>query len=158
MTLAGVPQEPWLDDNGDGIADRSDGQIAADRYIVTTLGGFGPTIQNASVPLSGTTGTLTAQVERGAQEIDLVWAAVYAPSFQEPVSTTLGLGVPIVLLQEDSEQEGLYRATYAGGFDETGEYRVIFYAQDQAGMHAPPRRVVVKPSWELYLPLVLRGQ
>ena len=105
----------------------------------------------------GSSGTLEAKVARGGAELDLVWAAVFAPSFQEPITTTLQLGVPLVLLDPLPGSEGSYRATYPGGFGEEGEYRVVFYAQDQAGVSAPPRFETVNQGESVvYLPLALK--
>jgi hypothetical protein len=155
VALQNVGQAPWLDDNGDGVSDGKDGTIAQERYIATTLGGFRPILQETSVSVDGTTGTLAARVERGAQPLDLVWAAVYAPSFREPTTTTLKLDVPVVPLEKDPEQESLYRATYPNGFAEAGRYRVVFYTQDQAGAHAHPQRVTTG-KYTIYLPLILK--
>jgi len=54
--------------------------------------------------------------------------------------------------------EGSYTATYPGGFGEEGAYRVVFYARDRSGVHAPPRLAMVgEPAWaDVYLPLVIR--
>ena len=116
---------------------------------------MGPTVQHALVSVDGSTGRLAARVEPGAQALDLVWAAVYGPSFREPADTTPNLGVPVVLLQADAQQEGWYRASYPGGFGEAGEYGVVFYAQDEGGMHALPVRVMSATQHALYLPLVI---
>lgn len=155
--LMGVDQTPWLDDDGNGLSNAADGSYAQDRYIATSFGSFAPTILSASVTLDGADGSLAATVEIGAQEIKSVWAAVYAPSFQEPPPGTPNLGVPVVLLQRDPVDDELYTASYPGGFAEQGDYRVVFYAQDQAGTYAPP--VLVEPGGEnaVYLPLVLRS-
>jgi len=139
VAATGRNQTPWMDDNGDGLANPSDGSIAQDRYIASSFGGFPPTIQEATVEVVGVSGTLEATVERGGAEIDMVWAAVFAPSFQEPTTTTLQLGVPLVLLEADPQVDGLYAATYPSGFVEEGTYRVVFYAQDEGGVHAAPR-------------------
>lgn len=155
VALTGNDQTPWLDDNGDGLSSPIDGSIAQNRYIASAFGSFQPEIQSASVDVVDGSGTLTASVEQGAEEIDMVWAAVYSPSFQEPVSTTLNLGVPVVLLEADPDVEGSYTATYPGGFTEEGPYRVIFYAQDLAGTHAPPK-LVTPGETRIYLPVVLK--
>lgn len=157
VALAGHNQTPWLDDNGDGLSNPSDGTIAQNRYIASSFGSFRPEIENVSITVEGADGTLIANVERGAEAIKVVWAAVYPPSFQEPTFTTLDLGVPVVLLQPDSEQEGLYTATYPNGFTEEGAHRVVFYTQDRAGIHAQP---VMRSTEEIqvYLPVVLRNR
>ncbi|MBN1641170.1 MAG: hypothetical protein JXA09_08035 [Anaerolineae bacterium] len=158
VALMGVDQTPWLDDNGDGLSNASDGAFAQERYIATSFGSFAPTIMAAAVELDGATGSLDATVERGAEEIKSVWAAVYAPSFQEPEPGTPNLGVPVVLLQPDPADDTRYTAVYPNGFTEQGEYRVVFYAQDEAGTHAPP--VLVVPGGaesRVFLPLLLRN-
>ncbi|MGC9346777.1 MAG: fibronectin type III domain-containing protein, partial [Anaerolineae bacterium] len=153
VTMAGHNQTPWMDDNGDGLSNPSDGTIASSRYIAAAFGSFRPEIQSASVNVVDTSGTLTAQVERGAEELKLVWAAVYPPSFQEPTDTTLDLGVPVVRLEADPDTEGLYKATYPAGFGEEGAYRVIFYAEDRSGINAQPRLVPVGER-SVYIPVV----
>jgi hypothetical protein len=155
VEATGRNQTPWLDDNGDSLSNPSDGSVAETRYIASSFGGFPPTIQDASVSLVGSSGTLEAEVERGGAEIELVWAAVFAPSFQEPTTTTLQLGVPLVQLEPDPEEEGSYSTTYPGGFAEEGTYRVVFYAQDEAGVHAAPRLELT--ATYVYLPLVVKS-
>ena len=156
--LAGHNQTPWLDDNGDGLSSPTDGTIAQGRYIASAFGSFRPEIENVWVSVVAGSGTLTARVERGAEDIDLVWAAVYPPSFQEPAFTTLDLGVPVLLLEVDPDDEELYTASYPNGFTESGQYRVVFYAQDQAGIHAQPELETVGEERKVYLPLVLKNQ
>jgi sugar lactone lactonase YvrE len=148
-------QIPWLDDNGDGLSNTSDGTIAQNRYVARFFGASAPEIVDAGVTVKDGSGVLTARVEAGAEEIELVWAAVYAPSFQEPTVTTLELGVPLLRLTADPDVEGLYRVTYPGGFTEEGTYRVVFYAQDRMGMQAQPT-LVIAGGHKLYLPLVQR--
>jgi len=158
VDATGQNQTPWLDDDGNGLASPSDGSVAGTRYIASSFGGFPPTIQDASVSVVGSSGTLEAEVERGGAAIELVWAAVYAPSFQEPTTTTLQLGVPLVQLEPDPGEEGSYSTTYPGGFAEEGTYRVVFYAQDEAGVHAAPTlEMVGDTTTTVYLPLVVKG-
>jgi len=157
VAATGRNQTPWLDDNGDGLSNAVDGSVAQNRYIASSFGSFPPAILDVAVELVGDSGTLEATVARGGAEIDLVWAAVFAPSFQEPITTTLQLGVPLVLLDLLPDSEGSYRATYPGGFAEDGGYRVVFYAQDRAGVHAPPRfETVNQGTSTVYLPLALK--
>ncbi len=155
VATTGVNQTPWLDDNGDGLSNPGDGTIAQNRYVTTSFGSFQPEIEYVSVTVEEGSGTLTARVTRGATAIDLVWAAVYPPSFQEPAFTTLDLGVPVLLLEADPEEEGLYTMTYPNGFVEEGIYRVVFYAQDRSDVHAQPRL----KTWggnQVYLPIVVK--
>jgi hypothetical protein len=147
-------QSPWLDDNGDGLYSPDDGSHAADRYVSSFFGAIPPRITAASATLQDGSGTLRATVERGGEPLDTVWAAIYGPSFQEPVDTALNPGVPLVELQPDPVQEGLFTALYEA-FDEPGIYRVVVYAQDRAGHHAQPV-LIEAGSLRIYLPLVVR--
>jgi hypothetical protein len=104
--------------------------------------------------LAGTDGVITSTVERGDEPVEAVWAAVYAPSFQEPNQTSLQLGVPLIELQPDEEQEGTYSAYYEG-FNESGIYRVVIYAEDRTGNQSQPLMVQTEQH-QAYLPLMLR--
>ena len=84
VTVSPNGQSPWLDDNGDHLYNASDGSVAVTRYVAKFFGASPPQIVSADVTIAGTNGTLTAQVQEGSAVIDTVWAAVYAPSFQEP--------------------------------------------------------------------------
>jgi hypothetical protein len=77
---------------------------------------------------------------------------VYAPSFHEPTTTTLELGVPLITLQPDLDHEGRYSTSY-NGFGEPGTYKVVIYARDTAGTQALPKLVQTGET-KLYLPLV----
>ncbi len=101
------------------------------------------------------TGHIGAFVERGDEEIDTVWAAVYAPSFEPPTETTLDPGVPLIALQPDLDHEGVYAANY-NGFTEPGAYKVIVYARDAAGNQAAPKMTQTGPR-KVFLPLIRRN-
>lgn len=148
-------QMPWLDDNGNGQSDVNDGTVAQARHVAQSFGATLPQITNPKVTVASTNGTLTARVVAGSTAIDLVWAAVYAPSFQEPTTTTLELGVPVLRLSPDPATPGAFRATYPNGFTEAGSYRVIFYARDRMGLLAQPA-LVIPGARSLFLPLILR--
>jgi hypothetical protein len=110
------------------------------------------------VNIVGTNGTVEAQVKEGGDLLDVVWAAVYPPSFQEPDYTTLNLGVPSLKLEPVNGTPGLYRASYPGGFAEEGDYRVIVYAQDKSGLQAQPKLAGAGGGGQkVYLPMVLRN-
>jgi hypothetical protein len=136
----GVDQTPWLDDNGDGIFNDGDGTVAQQRIVTRFFSSVRPRIGIVSVTKEGVNGTLTANVEDGAEEIALVWAAIFPPSFVEPTDVTLNLNIPTVRLEADENEEGLYSFNYTNGFTEEGDYRIIFYAQDRLGIHAVPKR------------------
>jgi hypothetical protein len=154
VQLSGVEQEPWMDDNADGVPNSGDGTVASTRTLTRFFSSVRPTILETTVEQDGNNGVLTARVEPGAEALKLVWAAVYRPSFTEPVSTTLNLNVPVVRLEPVADEAGLYRFEYINGFTETGDYRIIFYAQDRLGISATPRRFGA--TEEIYLPAVSR--
>jgi hypothetical protein len=157
VEMTGNDQTPWLDDNGDGLSNPSDGAYATERYVTSYFSSLLPDITLASVTLTGGgEGTVRANVTRGDETVKMVWAAVYAPSFEEPTGTTMNLGVPLILLEPDPVQEGVYAANY-NGFLEEGQYRVLIYAEDEIGNQAPPYLAWVGGE-VLYLPLTLRSE
>jgi hypothetical protein len=156
VQAASDDQTPWLDDNGDGLHNPADGDHAEQRYVARYFGAILPEILAAAVEVQGQVGQIEATVATGAEPLTSVWAAVYAPSFQAPDHTTLDLGVPLVELEPDPEQAGEYAATY-NGFIEQGAYRLVIYAEDEAGNQAAPR-VVYSGGTSAYLPLVWKGR
>lgn len=159
VTVTGVDQTPWLDDNGDGLYNNTDGTVAQGRFVTRFFSSVRPVISNAAIERSGATGTLTADVVAGAEAVEIVWAAVYPPNFVEPEDVTLNLQVPTVRLEPDPSAPNRYRFTYVNGFSEPGDYRVIFYAQDRLGIHAQPRLPGDNPAPaanQIFLPLVNR--
>ncbi|MSP12522.1 MAG: hypothetical protein EXR62_06145 [Chloroflexi bacterium] len=155
IEITGNNQTPLLDDNGDGLSNAGDGSYAVSRYVARFFGALAPHIREASVTIAGSNGVLTARVERGDEPVHLVWAAVYPPSFREPTVTTLDLGVGLVLLEPDPLAPEVYRANYPGGFTESGQYRVVFYAQDKSDTHAQPK-LVTAGQFQIFLPNALR--
>jgi hypothetical protein len=61
-----------------------------------------------------------------------------------------------VRLEPNPNAEGQYTFTYVNGFTESGDYRVVLYAQDRLGIHATPKRAGEGPAGALYLPLIRR--
>jgi hypothetical protein len=154
VTLAGVEQTPWLDDNADGRPNSGDGTVASTRTLTRFFSSVRPRILETNVEINGSNGVLTARVEPGAEALRLVWAAIYPPSFKEPEGVTLNLNMPVVRLEPDANTPGLYRFNYINGFTEQGDYRIIFYAQDRLGINATPRRAGEMDG--IYLPLINR--
>jgi hypothetical protein len=155
VDATGNNQTPWLDDNGDGLSNPADGTIASSRYVASYFGTLLPDITAASVSLAGSSGTIEATVLRGDEAIDIVWAAVYAPSFQEPAYTSLELGVPLIELEADPLQEDVYSASY-NAFSEEGVYRVVIYAADEVGNQGQPKSIQTGDQ-VVYLPLTTKG-
>jgi hypothetical protein len=152
VAATGVQQTPWMDDNGDGQSDANDGAVAQNRYVTSFFSSIRPTIRNVAVTRDGANGLLTAQIDEGAEAVNLVWATVFPPSFQEPDGVTLNLNVPTVRLDPDPATPGRFTFNYLNGFTESGEYRVVFFAQDRLGINATPRREGQEEM--LLLPLV----
>jgi hypothetical protein len=157
VNATGVSQSPQMDDNGDATYTVGDGTIAQARFITRFFGALRPTITGVRVERQGTNGLLNATVVEGAEPIGLVWAAIYPPGFSEPsdaaANPTLNLNVPTVQLQPDPATPGRYVFNYVNGFTATGDYRIIFYAQDVHGIHALPK---TPGAVQLYLPLIQR--
>ncbi len=158
VQATGVNQTPLLDDNGDGVFNAGDGAVAQNRHITRFFSAVRPTIVGVDVQRSGANGVLSAQVDAGAEAVDLVWAAVFPPSFEEPTGVTLNLNVPVVRLEPVAGQTGRFRVNYPNGFLEEGDYRIVFYAQDRVGLNALPKREGDAPldDRNLYLPLITR--
>ncbi len=156
VLATGNNQTPWLNDNADDDANTpSDGTIAATRYLASSFGTLLPRITSTSLNQVGSTGTISATVEQGDGAIKTVWAAVYSPSFAEPVTTTFDLGVPLVKLLPDQDLPNVFSAAYTG-FTEAGAYRIVVYAEDNDGNQALPK-VVGQVEVKVYLPLVMRN-
>ena len=154
-------QTPWLDDNGNGIAnDPGDGELARRRGLAQRVfGGVSPAIDWVEVPhrLEGTAATVRAQV-RDDEGLELVWAVVYAPSYEEPPVVDYEApeeGLPSFVLW-DGDDDGVYTGVYAG-FTEAGFYRLVVYARDEEKNQAlPVADWVLVGGHALYLPLVIR--
>ncbi len=154
VNATGVNQTPFLDDNGDGIYNAGDGTFAQNRTVTKFFGSLRPDIVSTGVDIQGSNGTLSATVTEGAEKMEVVWAAIFPPSFTEPTDVTLNLAMPVVRLEPVPNQDGQFSAPYPNGFIEQGDYRVIFYAQDRLGINATPKTAGEGP--EIFLPLVTR--
>lgn len=159
VKATGLDQTPWLDDNGDGVADERDGQRTHGLGLVNFFGEEEPVILSVTVQLvDEATGIIAAEVKDDiGVDHDSVWAEIYAPSFVEPVPgddfETPELNLPRISLQgPDSDHS--YRAA-STDFGEPGLYRVVVYAKDRAGKMAVPQEILVHIV-QVYLPLVLK--
>ncbi len=164
VSTTGVNQAPQMDDNGDALFTNGDGTVAQSRFVTRFFGSLRPQISSAgTVEQSGATRTLFATIEEGAETIDVVWAAVYPPSFTEPIDAvsnpTLNLAVPTVKL-EDQDGDGRYEFLYTNGFTEaesdTATYRLVFYAQDKNAIHAIPKGDLGGGTGNIYLPIIAK--
>jgi hypothetical protein len=147
-----------MDDNGDGVFNEGDGSIAEQRYVTRFFSSIRPRFTAVNVARDGANGVLTASVAEGAEAVTLVWAAVYAPSFEEPEDVTINLNVPVVRLEAVPDGDGQWRVEYPNGFLEEGDYRVVFYGQDRIGIHAAPAREgdLLHTEADLFVPAVAR--
>ncbi|RLT32717.1 MAG: hypothetical protein DWI57_18185, partial [Chloroflexi bacterium] len=153
VATTGVKQTPFLDDNGDGVFDERDGTVAVNRQVTRFFSSVRPVISSVDAQKNGADGLLTATVAEGAEQTELVWAAVYGPTFAEPGTVTLNLEVPVVRLEPVAGQPGTFSINYTNGFADPGEYRIVFYAQDRLGLNAAP----VSPGGiQLFLPAINR--
>lgn len=151
-----VDQTPWINGDADSTPNEpEDSTLATARYLSTNFGTVPPTITWATLARDGANGLITATVAAGDSDVKTVWAAVFAPSYTPPSSTTLSLGVPMVLLAADAEAPGIYAGAY-GGFSEAGSYRIVVYAADTSDNEALPR-VASAGTRNVFLPVVTRG-
>ncbi len=153
-----LSQTPWLDDNGDAVADARDGALARRRGLGLPFAGSPPVFDWAQIdPVIGGRASIRAQV-RDDFNVRSVRAEIYAPNFEEPPpssdGTTPQLNLPVVTLTPAGND--IYAADY-GGFSRPGRYRVVFYADDGDGNQALPLAVSMTTNQGglvLYLPLV----
>lgn len=158
VIASGHSQQPWLDDNGDAVADDRDGALASTRGLSGAFTGSPPIIDRAWLdPVTGVRAHLRAEV-RDDFMVQRVWAEIYPPDFVEPPpspdGSTPSLHPPTIELTHVDND--LYAASYAG-FIKPGLYRIIFYAQDDDGNQALPHATTVMVSSEnktFYLPLI----
>jgi hypothetical protein len=149
-------QQPWLDDNGDGVSDRLDGEVARQRGLLAAFGSAVPWIATVSPAkqIESTSAVITATIyDDGA--IEEVWAEIYPPSYHPPESPNpiTTIDVPRIRLVQIGSQT--YSGTYEE-FNEMGEYQIIVYAQDEDSYQATPRVTTVRTGYEIYLPMLLR--
>jgi len=151
-------QTPWLDDNGDGLFDNRDGRQAMQRGFVftgTLDDRYAPYIKIASVDnLKGSMADVKAKVLDDGNVKD-VWAIIYPPSYKatliEGEMVVSPLPVPLI-----KDIGGGWRASTYSEFNERGEYRLVFYANDNDGWQSRPYEIRFVPIsvTNIYLPLI----
>jgi hypothetical protein len=159
VEATGRRQEPWIDDDGDGVPNEpEDCELARRRGLAAFFGDRPPVIDAITVPvrIEGYVGTIKARV-RDDVRVDDVWAVIYPPSFEEPEPTDTMPALDLTSIKLlDLDGDGEYTGTYTG-FTEVGEYHVVVYAEDDEGDQATPKGANVRRGWEVYLPLVVKG-
>jgi len=163
VRATGLAQTPWLDDNGNGMAnDGADGALARQRGLFSPYADRPPVIDEITATMIMTGDVDIAALVRDDTSVASVEAMVYAPSFVEPPpgDTTLDLGLPSVSLT-DADGDLRFTGVFTGAV-EAGLYRIVVYAEDSSGNQALPQQATVRatggvPSGEqMWLPLVVR--
>ncbi len=153
-------QEPWLDDNGNGIPNETDdGLLAQGRGLVAPSGWQVPEIAWVHVGEVSEEGEATIAAEVWDDGTLAGVQAMIIPPGYEPEDPGDGSlpewDVPTVTLAVSGTVA--YTATYSG-FQVPGNYRVVVYAWDEDGHTAVPQGVVVvRSSKAVFLPLVMRS-
>ncbi|MDM8530005.1 SUMF1/EgtB/PvdO family nonheme iron enzyme [Anaerolineales bacterium HSG25] len=172
-------QQPWLDDNGDGLYTPADGQEAAKRGFAysgtfSDVGNYPPYPMWAEVTAvdlelcdspSQTDGSLeVGQVKICTRVTDdnpkdnlTVWAVVYPPDYQLPIAedTETLVNEPLERkLLTDDNADTIYEGLHT--FTERGTYQVVIYARDEDGALGRPRRLTIEVGKTAYLPIVLK--
>jgi hypothetical protein len=155
-------QVPWLDDDGNGIANEATDGAEAQRRGFTyrgTLAGdsWPPYIAQVVGPaaVQRGQGTIRANV-LDDQAVRRAWVVVYPPSYRPPQSSQeLGYDGTLPGAVLNDQGSGWYSVTYTG-FDEPGVYRVVIHAEDYDGLEAQPAVVEVATGRWIYLPLLVQ--
>lgn len=154
-------QNPWLDADGDGVANEfEDATLAAGRsfaYAGTLAGeNWPPHIFSAEPPISvaNYSGILRADV-RDDVKVDRVWAVVYPPDYTPPATVNeLQPETLSTFLLTPTGEGNIYAGRY-DGFVQPGAYRIVIQAADNVGLVAAPRTVEVTiGGGKVYLPMV----
>ena len=159
-------QLPWLDDDGDGVANEpEDGQEAARRgflYPGTLCSDadcpWPPYIAQTAISPAAQLGprAIRAQV-LDDETVRRVWAVIYPPSYTPPQPDEEMAGETLPTLVLPDQGNGWYGALYTG-FSEFGRYRVVIYAEDNDLLEAQPAALEVRTGGRLFLPALLKTQ
>lgn len=157
-------QAPWLDDDGNGVANEASDGAEAQRRGFTYRGTLAddpwpPYIAQVVGPaaVQRGEGTIRARV-LDDQVVRRAWVVVYPPSYQPPQpSQELGYDGTLPGAVLNDQGSGWYSVTYTG-FDAPGVYRVVIYAEDSDGLEAQPAVVEVATGRWVYLPLLVQGR
>ncbi len=144
-------QRPWLDDNGDSVADKRDGGVAARRGLIGPLAFGRPAVDWRTASVSGT----LAVAATGASSVRQVLVEVVRPN-------TIQNGSPGSVAVAQVDQVPMTPTTndvWAGsynGFTATGTYRLVAYAWDDNGIPSLPAdmTLVVGMDHRVYMPVL----
>ena len=160
-----LDQIPWLDDDGDGVANSPNDGKEAQRRGFAYAGSFAddawpPYIDEVIPPseIVNGRGLLQARILMDQKNpTQTAWAILYPPDYVEPqpgsdVVDMVPSPDPVPLI---SRGNNLWSADYSG-FTQTGVYRVVVHAQSNDGLYARPVAVEVTTGWQIFLPEVVR--
>jgi hypothetical protein len=154
---AWTEQTPWLDDNGDAVADGEDGPVARGRGLASFGGGAIPVVDWLEVSEINANGvaTVTAKI-RDDVAVLTATVEIYAPGLAVPDTEEGETPIlPIDRLElRDDDDDGVYEGVYTG-FAEEGLYRLVAYAWDNDGNLSLPRAATAG-EMRVYLPSVLK--
>ena len=152
-------QSACMDDDGDGLYDASDGQVAAAEDVGASF------VAGKDIPQMGMvsdnvqlTGdqpvTFWASDIMSSYAITRVWCMVVPPSHQPDPNNPV-IDLPQLELAFNSVSQR-YEADYAG-FSEVGTYKIIYYAKDVWGSVSQPRQSYVTQSGFAEKAILLTG-
>jgi uncharacterized repeat protein (TIGR01451 family) len=153
-------QTAWLDGNGNGAPNEAGDAQEAALHAFACAGEpqpdqMSPHIVQVNVTrVGGGMVEIWAQVEDD-ESVKWAWAVVYTPSYPEPVpgEEFRTEPLPVTLQPRGYDWYGGLHAS----FQESGEYRIVVYAQDEDGLDARPKEFRLQVvSWPVYLPVVMR--
>jgi PKD repeat protein len=139
-------QVPWLDDDGDGVANApADGQLATERLFACEVAppqeNWPPHITRAEVRnLTAHQGDVWADAQDDHQELKWMWAVVYPPSWRPATPGEEMVATPKSLSLQ-AKSIGGYETTYI--WPEIGLYRLVIHANDKADLLARPKEIEV---------------
>jgi hypothetical protein len=157
----GHDQQPWIDDNGDGQADNSDGSEAMRRGFTSagTLGDelWPPMITEAeSLKLPASASRTIRAKALDDLNVNMIWAVIYPPSYVPPEPGQELQAETLQTVTLLSQGEGWYSAQYPG-FNEIGLYHIVIYAQDNQLLQAQPYPLEVLNGYHIFLPMTVRS-
>jgi hypothetical protein len=162
-------QEPWLDDNGDGIPNTfDDGREAARRGFGFTgtfdVEEWPPFIREATASAVSPAGvvTISAEVlvnEKAGDKVQEVWAVIYEPDYEAPQGGVEMVALPSAPVPLIASGNDRWQISYPG-FTKSGAYRVVVYARNNRNLYAQPALLEVagpgSGDQRIFLPSITR--
>jgi hypothetical protein len=158
--------QPWLDDNGDGIANSAaDGKVAQGRRLIaygtpicarqnTVCEGSAPQIVQVEMrPNIDQRPAITATVQDDTG-VQSVWVVIYPPAYQPPNNSHELVQEPAPLSMQ-SRGDNRY-SNLLDPLSEPGLYRFVFHAEDDDALLATPTVLFIRNGRSHFLPLVTR--